>query len=76
LRLGWRILAWGVAVILGFVLTAVPVYVLGFIAKGDLLNVFVGTGFGRYGRLAVLTAIWALATAVIVTLLLRTRNPS
>ena len=76
MRLGWRILAWGVAVILGFVLTAVPAYVLGFIAKGDILNVFVGTGLGRYRRLAVLTGIWALATAVIVTPLLRTRNPS
>lgn len=65
----WRLLAWIVAVPLGFVITAWPAYELGFIKKDDVLDIFVGTGSGRYVRLAIATAVWALVTALLVQLL-------
>ena len=64
----WRLLAWIVAVPLGFVLTAWPAYGLGFVKKDDLLDIFVGTGMGRYLRLAVVTLVWAVVTALLVQL--------
>jgi hypothetical protein len=64
----WRILAWIVAVPLGFVLTGWPAYKLGFIKKDDLLNIFVGTGIGRYVRLGIVTLVWAVVTALLVQL--------
>jgi hypothetical protein len=64
----WRLLAWIVAVPLGFVITAWPAYELGFIKKDDVLDIFVGTGIGRYVRLAIGTAVWALVTALLVQL--------
>jgi hypothetical protein len=64
----WRVVAWVVAIPLGFVVTAWPAYQLGFIKKDDVLNIFVGTGTSRYVRLAVGTLVWALATALLVQL--------
>ncbi len=64
----WRLISWIVAVPLGFVLTVWPAYQLGFIKKNDLLDIFVGTGTGRYARLAIVTAVWALVTALLVQL--------
>ena len=64
----WRVLAWVVALPLGFVLTAYPVYKLGLVGKNDVLDIFVGSGTGRYTRLAIATAIWALVTALLVQL--------
>jgi hypothetical protein len=65
----WRLLAWIMAVPVGFVITAWPAYELGFIKKDDVLDIFVGTGSGRYVRLAIATAVWALVTALLVQLL-------
>jgi hypothetical protein len=64
----WRLLAWVVAVPLGFVITVWPSYELGIISKDDLLDVFVGTGADRYLRLGAVTAIWAVVTALLVQL--------
>ncbi len=64
----WRVLAWIVAVPLGFLMTAWPAYELGFIKKDDLLDIFVGTGTGRYARLAIVTLVWAVVTALLVQL--------
>ena len=64
----WRLIAWVVAVPLGFVITAWPAYELGFIKKDDVLDIFVGTGINRYLRLAIGTAVWALVTALLVQL--------
>jgi hypothetical protein len=64
----WRLLAWVAAVPLGFVITAWPAYKLSFIKKNDVLDIFVGTGTGRYVRLGIATAIWALVTALLVQL--------
>ena len=64
----WRIVAWIVAVPLGFVITVWPAYEFGLISKDDVLDVFVGSGTGRYTRLAIVTLIWALVTALLVQL--------
>ncbi len=64
----WRVLAWIVAVPLAFVVTAWPAYKLGFIKKDDLLDIFVGTGIGRYVRLGIVTLVWAIVTALLVQL--------
>ena len=64
----WRLLAWIVAVPVGFVITVWPAYELGFIKKDDVLDIFVGTGAGRYVRLAIVTIVWALVTALLVQL--------
>jgi hypothetical protein len=61
--------AWIVAVPLAFLVTAWPAYKLGFIKKNDLLNIFVGTGTGRYLRLVIVTLVWAIVTALLVQLL-------
>jgi hypothetical protein len=58
-----------VAVPLGFLLTAWPAYRFGFIEKDDLLDIFVGTGIGRYVRLGIVTLVWAIVTALLVQLL-------
>jgi hypothetical protein len=64
----WRIIAWLVAVPLGFLITAWPAYEFGLIRKDDVLDVFVGSGTSRYTRLAIGTLIWALVTALLVQL--------
>ena len=64
----WRLVAWIVAVPLAFVVTAWPAYKLGFIKKDDLLDIFVGTGIGRYVRLGIVTLVWAVVTALLVQL--------
>jgi len=64
----WRLLAWIVAVPLGFVITAWPAYHLDLIRKDDVLNIFVGSGSGRYVRLGIGTCVWALVTALLVQL--------
>ena len=59
-------LAWLVAVPIGFVIVAVPGYTSGFLSKDDVLNVFVGTGADRFTRLGVVAMGWAFITAVLV----------
>ncbi|HEX9504546.1 MAG TPA: hypothetical protein VGA62_00945 [Acidimicrobiia bacterium] len=64
----WRFLAWILAVPIGFVVTAYPAYHFNLIRKNDVLDVFVGSGIGRYTRLAIGTVVWALVTALLVQL--------
>jgi hypothetical protein len=64
----WRILAWIAAIPIGFVITVWPAYEFGLIRKDDVLDVFVGSGAGRYTRLAIVTVLWALVTALLVQL--------
>jgi hypothetical protein len=64
----WRVLAWIAAVPIGFVITVWPAYEFGLIRKDDVLDVFVGSGAGRYTRLAIVTVLWALVTALLVQL--------
>jgi ribosomal protein S27E len=65
----WRLLAWIVAIPLGFVVAVWPSYEFGLISKDDVLDVFVGSGTERYTHLALVTLIWALVTAVLVQVL-------
>ena len=64
----WRVLAWIAAVPLGLLLTAWPALHFDLLKKDDLLDVFVGEGSGRYVRLLVFAAAWALVTALLVSL--------
>jgi hypothetical protein len=64
----WRVVAWVVAIPLGFALTVWPAYEFGLIRKDDVLDVFVGSGTDRYTRLAIVTLLWALVTAILVQL--------
>jgi hypothetical protein len=64
----WRLIAWIVAVPIAFFFSAWPAYQLGFISKDDLLDIFVGTGVGRYLRLGIVTFAWAIVTALLVQL--------
>ena len=65
----WRILAWVVAIPLGLLITGWPALQFDLLKKNDLLDVFVGSGAGRYTRLLVFAAAWALVTALLVQLL-------
>jgi hypothetical protein len=65
----WRLVAWIVAVPVAFLVTAWPAYKFGFIKKDDLLDIFVGTGASRYFRIAIVTLVWAVVTALLVQLL-------
>lgn|GEM_PF-5140979 len=65
---GWRILSWVVAVVLSLAVVAPIAYWTGLVTKSDVLNVFVGTGAGRYTRLAAFVSVWALVMTVLVTL--------
>jgi hypothetical protein len=62
----WRLLAWIVAVPLGFVIAVVPSYEFGLISKDDVFDAFFGSGTDRYVRLGIVTLIWAVVTAVLV----------
>lgn len=64
----WRLLAWIAAVPLGLLVTAWPALQLDLLKKDDLLDVFVGEGTGRYVRLLIFAAVWALVTALLVQL--------
>jgi hypothetical protein len=52
-------------------ITALPAYALRFVTKNDLVNVLVGTGLGRYARLVLVTAIWALVISLLVSMLVK-----
>jgi hypothetical protein len=68
--------AWLLAIPLALVLTAWPAYEFGYISRSDLVNIFIGTGTGRYVRLAVVTLAWALVMAIIATVVTnRLRRP-
>ena len=64
----WRILAWVVAIPLGLLVTGWPAFQFDLLNKDDLLDVFVGEGSGRYVRLLLFAAAWALVTALLVQL--------
>jgi len=65
-----RILAWLVALPLGAVIVFYPARKFGLLSSVDLADVFIGSGNGRYARLAIAVVLWALAAAIIVQLLL------
>jgi hypothetical protein len=62
----WRLVAWVIAVPLGFVVAVVPSYASGLVTRNDVLDVFVGSGTDRYTRLALVAGLWVVATATLV----------
>ena len=69
--IGWRILSWVLAIMLSLAVVAPIAYWTGLVTKSDVLNVFVGTGAGRYTRPAAFVTLWALVMTVVVTLFAR-----
>jgi hypothetical protein len=61
-----RVLAWIVALPLGAVVVVWPARRFGLLTGGDLADVIIDTGVGRFGRLAVVVVLWALAASIFV----------
>jgi hypothetical protein len=62
----WQLLAWFVAIPFAFGVVVLPSVALGLLTRRDLLDVFVGTGAGRYIRLGLVAFVWAFVAAVVV----------
>jgi hypothetical protein len=58
-----------IALPLGLILVVWPMRSFGFLSGQRLLDVLVGTGWGRYWRVLVIAPLWALVTAVLVHLI-------
>jgi len=67
LALGGRVFSWVLAVVASLAVVAPIAYWSGYLTKNDLLDVFVGTGTGRYTRLAVFVVVWAFVMTLAVT---------
>jgi hypothetical protein len=65
-----RILAWIVALPLGAIVVVWPARRFGLLTGGDLADVIIETGVGRFGRLAIVVVLWALAAAIFVQIFL------
>jgi hypothetical protein len=65
-----RLLAWIVALPLGAIVVVFPARRFGLLTTFDLADVIIGTGSGRYVRLGIVVALWALATAIFVQIFL------
>ncbi len=65
-----RILVWVVALPIALVAVGLPARKAGYLTGQKLLDVIVKHDLGRFVPLVVIVALWALATAVLVTLLL------
>jgi hypothetical protein len=61
-----RPLAWTVALPVGLVISVWASYASRLLTKDELLGAFVGSGLGRYSRLAAATAMWAFISALLV----------
>ncbi|MGQ0805312.1 MAG: hypothetical protein ACT4PI_15790 [Actinomycetota bacterium] len=66
----FRMIAWLIAVPVGLILVVGPARKFGFLSGQRLLDVLVGTGYGRYWRVLAIAPAWALVTAVLVQLML------
>jgi hypothetical protein len=67
LALPWRIGAWLIALPLGLVIVGLPSRKLGFLSSQKLLDVIVKRDIGRFVPLLIIIALWALASALLVT---------
>jgi hypothetical protein len=65
-----RILAWVVALPIALVVVGIPARKAGYLTGQKLLDVIVEHDIGRFVPLLVIVALWALVTAVLVTLFL------
>jgi hypothetical protein len=64
-----RVLAWVVALPLGLLIVGVPARQLGYLSSQKLLDVIVKHNVSRFVPIVVIVALWALVTAVLVTVL-------
>jgi hypothetical protein len=65
-----RILVWVVALPVALVVVGIPARKAGYLTGQKLLDVIVKHSIGRFVPLLVIVALWALVTAVLVTLFL------
>lgn len=65
-----RILAWVVALPIALIAVGIPARKAGYLTGQKLLDVIVKHDLGRFVPLVVIVALWALVTAVLVTLFL------
>jgi hypothetical protein len=65
-----RLLAWIVALPIALVAVGLPARKAGYLTGQKLLDVIVEHDLGRFVPLLVIVALWALVTAVLVTLFL------
>lgn len=66
-----RLIPWIVALALGLVVTIWLGRVTGWLGGERLVDVFTGSGFGRYARVVAIAPVWALFTALFVSLFLK-----
>jgi hypothetical protein len=64
----WRLATWPLAVLLSLLVVVPLAWRSGYVTRNDLLNVFIGNGLTRYGRLAMFVVVWAFIMALLVTL--------
>jgi hypothetical protein len=64
-----RLLAWVIAIALGGVITVYVARRTGWLSGQRLVDVFTGTGWSRYLRVIAIVPVWAVVTAVLVTLM-------
>jgi hypothetical protein len=69
-----RLLAWVVALPIALVAVGLPARKAGYLTGQKLLDVIVEHDLGRFVPLLVIVALWALVTAVLVTLFLEGGN--
>lgn len=69
LPLALRVGAWVIAVPLGLLIVGIPARQLGYLSSQKLLDVIVKRDLGRFLPIVVVIALWALVSAVLVTLL-------
>lgn len=67
LPLALRVGAWVVALPLGLLIVGVPARQLGYLSSQKLLDVIVKRDLGRFLPIVVVIALWALVSAVLVT---------
>lgn len=65
-----QVLAWLIALPIGLAVVVWPARRFNFLSGQRLLDVVVGTGWGRYWRVLAIAPLWALATTVLVQLMI------
>jgi uncharacterized integral membrane protein len=63
-----RVLAWVVALPLGLILVGIPARQAGYLSSQKLLDVIVKRDLGRFVPLVLVVLLWALVSALLVTL--------
>lgn len=63
-----RVLAWVIALPLGLLIVGIPARQGGYLSSQKLLDVIVKRDLGRFVPLVVVVLLWALVSALLVTL--------